>query len=200
TATKGFRAGGKVPFGYARRRRRADGSHEIVPRVGRAKRDKSEVIELVAGDPVEVEAVQTMFRMARAGSGYRAIAKYLNDRGIASPDTTRDKTIAAVPGRLTASTVRALLLNPVGWGDAIWNVRSMPKFHRLEGDKIVALDEFEQSRYRRNSKTDWVVVRDAHPALVDRVTFDAVQRKIQAHASKPRGHRQDYLLTGLVAC
>src|SRR5262245_53473298 len=76
----------------------------------------------------------------------------------------------------------------------------MPKFHRLERDKIVAIDDFETNRYRRNSKLDWVVVRDAHPALIDRATFDAVQQKIQAHASKPRGHTQEYLLTGLVSC
>jgi hypothetical protein len=38
---------------------------------GRAKRDKAEVIEIVPGDPTEVEAVLTTFKMARdsAGSG-----------------------------------------------------------------------------------------------------------------------------------
>ena len=53
TATKGFRAGGKVPYGYTRKRQRADGSVEIVGRVGRAKRDRSELIELVPADPIE---------------------------------------------------------------------------------------------------------------------------------------------------
>ena len=201
TASKGFRAGGKVPFGYARRRRRlTDGSVEIVPRVGRAKRDKSEIIELVPGDPVEVDAVQTMFKMARDGAGYRTIAQYLNDRGIPSPDATRQRTVATVRGRWTSTTVRALLMNPAYAGDAIWNVRSMPKFHRLERDRIVEIDDFEESRYRRNALADWVVKRDAHAALVDRATFDAVQRKIRANASTTRGHVREYLLTGLITC
>jgi hypothetical protein len=81
TASKGKRAGGKVPFGYARRRRRADGSIEMVGRVGRAKRDKAETIELVLGDPVEVDAVQSMFQWARDGLGYRTIAEKLDARG-----------------------------------------------------------------------------------------------------------------------
>jgi len=200
TATKGFRAGGKVPFGFARRRRRADGVCEIVPRVGRAKRDKAEIIELVPGDPVEVEAIQTMFKMARDGVGYRTIAQFLNDRGIPAPDSARRKTIATVAGRWTAGTIRALLLNPAYAGDAIWNVRSMPKFHRLENDQIVALDDFETNRFRVNSKVDWVVKRDAHPALVDRALFEAVQQRIRSHPSSTRGHFREYLLTGLIGC
>jgi hypothetical protein len=171
-----------------------------VPRVGRAKRDKSEIIELVPGDAVEVDAVQTMFRMTREGSGYRTIAQYLNDRGVPSPDATRQRTVATVRGRWTSSTVRALLLNPAYAGDAIWNVRSMPKFHRLEGDQIVPLDDFEECRFRQNPTADWVVKRGAHDALVDRATFDAVQRKIRAHGSTTRGHVREYLLTGLITC
>jgi DNA invertase Pin-like site-specific DNA recombinase len=135
TATKGFRAGGKVPYGYSRLRRKANGSVEDAGRVGRAKRDKSEVIELVLGPPEEVEAVRTAYRMAREGAGYRSIATYLNDHGIASPDVERAKTIATVPGRWCATTIRAMLMNPAYCGDAIWNVRSMPKFHRLEGTR-----------------------------------------------------------------
>src|SRR5207237_3882389 len=40
-ASKGLRAGGKVPFGYSRRLLRRDGSSEVVGRIGRAKRDKA---------------------------------------------------------------------------------------------------------------------------------------------------------------
>jgi site-specific DNA recombinase len=200
TASKGLRAGGKVPYGFARRVRRADATYATIPRVGRAKRDKSEVVELVLGDPAEVEAVRLMFGWARDGIGYRTIAGMLTDRGLPSPDAPRAKTIANMPGRWSATSVRAILMNPAYCGDAIWNVRSMPKFHRLEGDKIVALDEFESDHYRRNAKADWVVKRDAHPAIVDRATFDAVQSKLAAHAPRPRGHTEEYLLTGLLAC
>src|SRR5688572_3321076 len=124
TASKGLRAGGKVPYGYARSRRRVDGTTEILGRVGRAKRDKSEVIELVPGDPIEVEAVQSIFRWTLDGCGYRTIAQRLNDRGMPSPDVARRRTIATTPGRWVSTTIRALLLNPVYTGDAIWNVRS----------------------------------------------------------------------------
>jgi site-specific DNA recombinase len=46
-----------------------------------------------------------------------------------------------------------------------------------------------------------VVVEDAHPAIIDRVTFERVQRKL-AERSKPKGRTRAnvYLLTGLVFC
>jgi DNA invertase Pin-like site-specific DNA recombinase len=200
TALKGLRAGGKVPFGYARRVHRADGKVETIGRIGRGKRDKREVLELVAGEAIEVEAVRSMFAWARDGLGYRSIAGRLNDRGISSPDGAREKTIATVTGRWTATTVRAILTNRAYAGDAVWNVRSMPKFHRLEGGKVVPLLDHDTNHYRRNPAAEWVVKENAHPALVDRETFDAVQRGFRSNASKPRGASQEYLLTGLVAC
>jgi DNA invertase Pin-like site-specific DNA recombinase len=69
TAVKGFRAGGRCPFGYSRLRRRVDDTYENVGRLGIAKRDKSEVVRLVPGDQVEVEAVKSVFNMARDGIG-----------------------------------------------------------------------------------------------------------------------------------
>jgi DNA invertase Pin-like site-specific DNA recombinase len=200
TASRGLRAGGKVPYGFARIRRKLGGVTELLGRVGRAKRDKSEIIELVPGDLAEIEAVKLMFTWARQGVGFRSIAMQLADRGIPSPDAGRDRTIARVPGRWTASAVRGILLNPAYVGDAIWNVRSSPRFHRLERDQIVPLDEFEMNRFRMNGEDDWVVRRDAHPALIDRPTFDAVQRRIHSHPSTTRGHTHEYLLTGLVTC
>jgi len=86
TALRGLRAGGKVPYGFSRRRTRGDGSVRDEGRVGRAKLDKADKIELVPGDPAEIETVRTMFRLARDGTGYRSIAAYLNDRGVPSPD------------------------------------------------------------------------------------------------------------------
>ena len=200
TAAKGLRAGGRCPFGYSRLRRRADGKVEDVGRVGIAKRDRSEVVTLVPGEKAEVEAVQTMYRMARDGVGYRTIAQWMNDRGMPSPDFHRRRTMVAVPGRWNGSTVRALLLNQAYAGDLVWNRNSVPKFHRLEGGKIVEVGEFERDQLRRNPKADWIVVRDAHPALVDRALFDAVQQKIRVQRSMPRGHIREYLLTGLIGC
>ena len=104
---------------YSRLRRKANGAVEDAGRVGRAKRDRSEIIELVFGPPEEVEAVRTAYRMARDGSGYRSIASYFNDHGIPSPDVERAKTNATAPGRWCATTIRGILLQSAYASDAI---------------------------------------------------------------------------------
>ena len=200
TASKGLRAGGKVPFGFARRLRRPDGSVEVLGRFGRAKRDKGELVELVAGDPAEVENVRSIFSWALAGEGLATIAGRLNALRIASPDSPRGPTIATKRGAWTAATIRAILRNPAYVGDAIWNVRSMPKFHRLEGDSIREIDEFETKRFRMNPRADWITVRDAHPALVERSTFEALRHRAAERPSVPRTRVHEYLLSGLVVC
>jgi DNA invertase Pin-like site-specific DNA recombinase len=200
TASKGLRAGGKVPYGFARRLRRPDGSVEVLGRFGRAKRDKGELVELVAGDPEEVEIVRSIFSWSIAGDGLATIAGRLNARGVASPDAPRGPTVATKRGAWTAATVRAILRNPAYVGDAVWNVRSMPKFHRLEGDTIREIDEFETSRFRMNPRADWVTVRNAHPPLVERSTFDVLCRRAAERSSVPRARAHEYLLAGLVVC
>ncbi len=201
TAEKGRRAGGKVPYGFARRVRRADGTIEILGRAGRAKRDKSEVVELVLGDDLEVAVVRDIFRWSAAGDGFRTIVQRLNDRGAPSPDAHRVSTSRANRrGRWTTSTVRSMLLNPAYVGDAIWNVRSMPRFHRLEAGELREIDPFEEGRFRINARADWVTVPNAHPALVDRALFDAVQSRLASNSRRASPRAHEYLLSGLVSC
>jgi hypothetical protein len=106
---------------------------------------------------------------------------------------------------LTATTIRTTLRNPVDAGDLVWSCRCDPKFHRLEGDQIVPLDDVETRHYRRNPKSDWIVSdwiveEGAHPELIDRATFDAVQAKDQSSSPMPRRHVNEFLLTGPIAC
>ena len=59
-----------------------------------------------------------------------------------------------------------------------------------------------------NPREAWTVVKNAHEALVDQGTFDAVQAKIQRRRRRPgqgyrthtKGNGDAYLLTGLVYC
>ena len=201
TAEKGRRAGGKVPYGFARRLRRADGSIEILGRSGRAKRDKSETVDLVLGDDAELAVVRDLFARSAAGDSYRTIACRLNELGVPSPDAHRMTTSrAGHRGRWTQSTVRSILLNAAYVGDAIWNVRSMPRFHRLEGGDIREIDRFDENRFRINARADWVTIRDAHPAIVERSLFDAVQARLRSNPRRTAKREQEYLLSGLISC
>ena len=58
----------------------------------------------------------------------------------------------------------------------------------------------------KNDPEDWIVIENNHPAIVDRNTFDAVQRQLESQRSNRRGcgassrNPNKYLLSGLVCC
>jgi site-specific DNA recombinase len=57
----------------------------------------------------------------------------------------------------------------------------------------------------KNEPSDWIVLEDNHPAIIDRKTFDSAQRRLLARRSRNRSSasspRPDcYVLTGLVHC
>jgi len=60
----------------------------------------------------------------------------------------------------------------------------------------------------RNGQEDWIVQRNAHPAIITRTRFDQAQKRKEATAKFGyanthnvwRGVRSPYLLTGLIRC
>ncbi|KKK52290.1 hypothetical protein LCGC14_3106410, partial [marine sediment metagenome] len=83
------------------------------------------------------------------------------------------------------SLLHKWLTNPAYVGDVVYNRR--------------ANGRFEPRRPRPES--EWVTVRDAHPAIVDRETFEAVQAVLATHQAFQAGVRaSQWLLTGLAFC
>ena len=200
-AVNGLRAGGRCPYAYARLRTRLDGKTEVIGRMdGIAKRNKTEVVKLIPGDPTEVSTVRLIFKMAAEGAGYGAIARHLNASGIPSADAHRRRAGVRVPGRWVSGSVRAILISPVYIGTALWNSRSCPKFHRLENGRVVEVSDEERDQPRWNSKEDVIAVERAHDAIIDPETFFAANQRLQSLPSRTRGHVHEYLLTGLVTC
>lgn len=78
-------------------------------------KQKTETVMLVPGDPVLVKIVQLIFFMRYIQNlGYHAIAKYLNDQGMASPSD----------GGWFTGTVRNICMSPVYLGVGIRNQRA----------------------------------------------------------------------------
>ena len=106
------------------------------------------------------------------------------------------------------TTIRDLLMNPAYTGDFCWNRHSFAKFHRIEKGRAVRITGLIRSGPEHNRPDDWVVTKDAHPALVSRNLFLAAQSKREARRRDPgeysyrsgQGARSDFLLTGLVRC
>ena len=119
-------------------------------------------------------------------------------------------------GEWTDTTIRSLLVNQVYAGDMIWNRRTDARFHKIQGGCAVERERVHASRLVPNDESDWIIVRDAHPALISRRTSDQAKQKrenqpssIEQRGRNPRlkthgktwsGWRSRFILSGLLTC
>lgn len=151
----GFRQGGAAGFGL--RRQLIDQAKVTKDQLSRGehKSIQTDRVVLVPGPADEVETVRWMYRMfVEGGRSEQEIAAALNERGI-NTDLGRP---------WTRGTVHQVLINEKYVGHNVWNRISF---------------KLKQRRVR-NEPDLWIRADGAFPAIVDQVTFDAVQAIIQA--------------------
>lgn len=226
---KGYWGGGIPPFGYdllyedaagrsIRRVRFAiDGTKEefdamgalvrVHPRGTRLARPKTDRPRLVLSDPNRVALVQRIFQMYVTDRlGYRSIADRLNAESISSPRGGHwsESTVPA----WGIGTIRSILLNGTYTGDTYWNRRSFAKFHRIASRHAQERPRHRADKPDWNPEEDWIVVKDSHPAIVTRVMYQDVLRRLSAArrrnvkvpGSSPIAGDRVYLLSGLLQC
>ncbi len=106
------------------------------------------------------------------------------------------------------TTIRDMLMNPAYVGDFVWNRHSFAKFHRVAQSRAVSLKGLLHSGPDHNHPDDWVVSKDAHPALVCRSLFLAAKNRRESRRRDPsqyshrtgHGARSPFLLTGIIRC
>jgi len=111
------------------------------------------------------------------------------------------------PGTPSCRSARGWV-DPAYVGDFVWNRHSFGKFHRIQKGRAVPLEGIPGSGPGHNRPKDWVVTKDAHPALISRTLFQAARSKRESRRrdssqySYRTGHgaRSPYLLTGLIRC
>ena len=214
-AERGHWPGGRVPFGFDRLlldadgkpkrivRENCDGSQsiiepttgEVVERIAagqRYQKQDSEVCTLIPSEPDRVEAVRRMFTDYASGKPSRYLRAVLNSAGFRTAN-----------GRMfTIPTILPMLENPAYVGMCVYNRLTRSKWHRyVGGSSTERLDE----SIEKQPESDWVIHRDAWPALIDQDTFDRVQarrRSTREQNTHVRGSvtRSEYLLTGLCFC
>jgi len=118
---QGYRAGGRAPYGYRR-------VEHTLPEGHRGDREKSRVT--LEPDPEQAPVIAEIFHLhADRGLSPKAIADHLNrPDGPSSPrhvDSTRN-----VRGHWAATTIRAMLRNPVYTGRIVWNRLDLPPHAR----------------------------------------------------------------------
>ena len=172
-----------------------------------SKRDRARLIPS-ATDRVEV--IKHIFKMyVDPGKGYRAIADTLNVTGTATPRGPQWSHIYS--GKWTGTTVRAMLVNPIYAGDMVWNRRADGRFHRISRGKAIDRKSIHGARLVPNGKEDWIIVRNAHPALISRRQFEKAKNRLDNHPKSKEqkqnnhgktwdGKRSRFVLSGLMRC
>ncbi|MGE3363940.1 MAG: recombinase family protein [Rhizobiaceae bacterium] len=161
-ARQGYWNGSRPPFGY-----------KIVAAETRGARTKKKI----EPDPIQIETVRLIFRLARIGDGegamgVRQIAGYLNERGL------RTQT----GGRWGVGAVHELLTRTTYIGVHRFNV---------------------SGKRRGTTKSPEDVVEVAVPAIVEREVFEQVQEMLKSRSAQlkaPRFVNGPTLLGGVVFC
>ncbi len=130
-------------------------------------------------DEVSADVVKRIFSMRLEGKGTTAIAEALNKEGILSPLMLRKKRKNQFPCNSSkdmtywrGSRIQAILKDRRYVGDAVYG-----KYLRKEiGSK----------KDRLVPETQWIVVEDAHEALVSRKDFNKVQSLFKHYAKKTK--------------
>ncbi len=175
------------------------------------KEDKDRV-HLVLSTPARVSLAGEIFEMYLCGMGYKAIAAVLNGRGIPSPKNGNWST-KTHPG-WSQSTIRAIIVNPIYSGAMAWNRRCGARLHRytqgeaVEQDPTVSSGRDGKRIFRRNPKSDHVIVPGTHDAIIDSATAAAVQRMRASREGLRQGDAyrggrakaSEHLLSGLIRC
>jgi len=180
-AAQGFWQG-RAPFGYA-----------VAEAAGGRRK-------LIVGSARDVRTVLDIFARFAKGKTLQAIAAALNEAKAPGPfdhhpSHTWDWSESgrrAPCGRWTSSSVRAILRCETYVGRIIFKPREV----RDEQGKPI--------RFARNHVPEehWVVVEDAHPAIVERRVFETTRRRL-AEKAKPRRWStsvEPFVLSGLMTC
>lgn len=165
---------GKPPYGYKLVAQKDNHGELIFSSRGR-------VMHAIEIDPLQAEAVKTMFNMTLAGAKIEDIVNELNSKGYRNSQG----------GKFVTNSLGHYLRNERYTGVYIFDPS---KKYRKE-ECIEEEDLPEDSEYRS------VRVEDGMPQIISREAFDAVQKILDSRKHKPSCHSKvDYLLTSKIVC
>ncbi len=178
---QGYRAGGRAPYGYRRVK-------QAMPEGHKGDTDKSRVT--LKPDPEQAPVIGQIFDLFVGGKlSAKGVANVLNQPG-GPPSPSHVDSARNLRGHWAASTISAILKNPVYTGRIVWNRLDFTEAKHSGGGA------------RRRAKEEWVVTEDAHLSLVSDEVFEAAQarfsRKVRSTTSA--GAKRPYLFSGMVRC
>lgn len=162
--------GTAAPYGYRRKVVYPAGRERVL--VGGQRKATDEKVALTP-DETESAVVRELFE--RYATGVETLATLT--QWLLDTQPTR---------KWSRQAVRATMLNPAYLGDVV--------------SGRVPADKHEKALAARCPEADWVVCRDAHPAIVSRELFASVQEVMTRNSHWTNRVRADWLVSGLVSC
>ncbi len=154
------------------------------------KRDKNHLVI----DPVAAETVRMIFQMKLNGCNSGRIAEVLNEMGILPPAEYKRSC------RLNYDCGFRSGKNPK------WEVVSVNRILSNEiytGTMVQGINRkinYKLKISRAVPKEEWIRVANTHEAIIDRTTFDEVQRLLRIDTRTSPTEETVYLFSGLVVC
>lgn len=145
-------------------------------------------------DPYAAGVVQGIFAKKLSGMSASGIAKILNKNGVLAPSEYKAKCgekystsfKGAGQSKWSAQTVSRILKNVVYIGTLAQGKRTTVS-HKVK--KEIEVPE-----------CDWVVVENAHEAIISRMDFDAVQILMRRDTIAVAGKSESYMYAGILYC
>jgi DNA invertase Pin-like site-specific DNA recombinase len=195
-ARKGYLCGQAAPYGYDRMLVDEAGNHKQRIHHGEQyAKSRAWHVTLVPSDDAErVATVRWLFdQYAYTDTGIRSLVDDLNRRGVPGP----------TGGKWYMGTVRMILRNENYTGTFTWAKRRLGKYNRVAGGEIKPR-ETGGPAVKMNPREEQIIVKDAHPALIDEELFQAVQAKLGERKERKTANRRKnsdcYILSGVVYC
>ncbi len=134
-------------------------------------------------DPAAAEVVKRIYAMALRGAGANKIARILNEEGVPSPTAYKQQHGDCY--RLTRRTPYQAL-----WSSG--TIYQMLHNQTYTGDLVQGRHKKVSYKSKRTvwlPKSQWIVVENTHEAIIDKDTYDTVQRMLQGHTRSGAGGR-----------
>lgn len=142
-------------------------------------------------DPLSASIVREIFSLYLTGMGAKAIAQVLNARGVPTASKLRHRRDTL----WQASTVNAMLHNEVYIGTITAHKRT-----RQQDIEQSRRTDTNVKRLRLRPQEQWVVISDAHEALIDKQIFDQARAQLSLKAHNKGIRRNANLLAGHMVC
>ncbi len=143
-------------------------------------------------DPPAAEVVRQIFRWSLEGHGKQNIAQMLNEQGVANPTRYKQE--------------RGRSCHPIGQNEfGLWNKTTVWRMLRNEMyTGVMVQGRRKKVSYKSKAIIDmpedeWFRVEGTHEAIIDRETFEAVQRGLRLRAKSDASGKAHWL-SGLVKC